>query len=111
VVFGGVSSDWFDTLTGEWSREGPIQFPQIAAQEHLDELLFVYNSHIFLLLYSHFGQFYPHSLHQFDTEGQSQWHKLVDFPSANRAGLFLKLFFNQKSSQKQFPRKKATKIR
>jgi len=81
VIFGGASVDFFDLPNNQWSPQGPTALPALAAAEHLDEVLFVFKSNIYLLLYSHFGQLYPYSLHQFVPE-ERRWRSIVHFASA-----------------------------
>jgi hypothetical protein len=86
VIFGGAHADYFDVEKKEWCPTGGQQFPAFASEEHLDEVLFTHGTKIYLLLYSHFGNFQVHSLHRFDKD-QWVWEKVMDFPGSQTTGV------------------------
>ncbi|KAL7070024.1 hypothetical protein ACQ4LE_011199, partial [Meloidogyne hapla] len=76
VIFNGAHSDYFDTIKNIWG--GPKEFKLISSQQNLGELIFVFDSEIFLLLFNHFGPIYFHSLHQFN-KNKRCWELFFEF--------------------------------
>nr|CAD2197977.1 unnamed protein product [Meloidogyne enterolobii] len=80
VTFNGPHSDYFDTITNTWG--GPKQLEAISSKQHFGELIFVSDSEIFLLLFSHFGTMCFYSLHQFN-KNKRCWELFFEFEENN----------------------------
>ena len=81
-MLGGANCDFFDLdpRTRQWYHGGIRELPAIDTDdgECLDEVIFSYKSHIYMLLYVHFGKLQLHSLHVFDKEERT-WEQVEDF--------------------------------
>ncbi|KHN84635.1 hypothetical protein Tcan_06738 [Toxocara canis] len=83
ICFSGGYSAYFDIASKQWSSKE--DFAAISNEENLEEALFVFNSHIFLLLYTGFGGIKFQNLFRWDF-GERNWSKISDFqvePSNN----------------------------
>jgi len=76
IAFAGGYVINFDVNTNKWSS--PITFDRIDEGENLDELLFVVQSHILMLIYARFNGVHFKSLHQWNFES-NRWNKIATF--------------------------------
>ncbi|KAI3420437.1 hypothetical protein GPALN_003734 [Globodera pallida] len=80
AVFGGGMFDYFDLISGQWGQSQSFQ--PVSIKENRDEIVFVFGSRIFLLLFVNFGVFNVDSLHCFDMV-KGEWNKIADFKKNN----------------------------
>uniref|UniRef100_A0A915DT86 Uncharacterized protein n=1 Tax=Ditylenchus dipsaci TaxID=166011 RepID=A0A915DT86_9BILA len=76
VTFAGAHSTSFNTDTNEFDQ-APKAFAPISTEENLAELIFVFQSRIYLLLYIHFGGFRVTQLYTFNDINRT-WEKFAD---------------------------------
>uniref|UniRef100_A0A914IHF8 Uncharacterized protein n=1 Tax=Globodera rostochiensis TaxID=31243 RepID=A0A914IHF8_GLORO len=80
AVFGGGMFDYFDLISGQWGQSQSFQ--PVSIKENRDEIVFVFGTRIFLLLFVNFGAFNVDSLHCFDMV-KGEWNKIADFKKNN----------------------------
>ncbi|VDN24940.1 unnamed protein product [Gongylonema pulchrum] len=73
VAYIGGYAAYFDLTSRNWSRK--MEFSALAEDENMDELLFIVDGHIHLLLYNGFGGMKFISCFQWDSEN-GKWHAI-----------------------------------
>ncbi|KAI1718886.1 hypothetical protein DdX_05999 [Ditylenchus destructor] len=81
-AYGGAHSTFFDTVSGTFDPAGPRPFPAISNEENVAEMIFAFQSRIYLLLYVHFGAFRVASLHSFN-EDSGVWEAFADIQTSS----------------------------
>jgi len=72
VLFGGGHSIAFNTATNDWDAKGSVEFPPVAEQENLSEVLFAFQDRLYLLLFVPFGEFKVTEIYRFSSVSR-QW--------------------------------------
>uniref|UniRef100_A0A915ABL6 Uncharacterized protein n=2 Tax=Parascaris univalens TaxID=6257 RepID=A0A915ABL6_PARUN len=88
VSFCGGYSAYFDIGSKSWSSK--VEYPSLSVEENLEEVLFMLNSNIFLLLYTQFGGINFERLLRWDID-ERNWTTVGDFKVLLSCFLFLHL--------------------